>query len=103
MKIKVKSEKIIKAVEKLYGIKIELETPGDAREAIELILSRMGSKGMIDYKQLKEIEVKASQHYETSSVDYEMTFLLLFSFEEGVALEKKVAVLKDFQEFFSKV
>jgi hypothetical protein len=103
MKIKVKSENIIKAVEKLYGIQIELESPGDAKEAIELILSRMGSTGIIDYKQLKEIEVTSSKHYETSAVDYKMTFLLLFSFEEGVSLEKRVAVLKDFQEFFAKV
>ncbi|MFZ0451277.1 MAG: hypothetical protein WAL98_18735 [Desulfatiglandaceae bacterium] len=103
MKIKVKSEKIIKAVEKLYGIEIELETLGDAKEAIELILSRMGGKGMIDYKQLKEIEVTSLKEYETSAVDYKMTFLLLFSFEEGVPLEKRVVVIKDFQEFFSKV
>jgi len=103
MKIKVRSENIIKAVEKLYGIQIELESPGDAKEAIELILSRMGSKGIIDYNQLKEIEVTSSKHYETSAVDYKLTFLLLFSFEEGVPLEKRVAVLKDFQEFFAKV
>jgi pyruvate-formate lyase-activating enzyme len=103
MKIMVKSEKIIKAVEKMYGIEIELETAGDAKEAIELILNRMGGKGMIDYKQVKEIEVTSLKHYETSAVDYKMTFLLLFSFEEGVPLEKRVAVIKDFQEFFSKV
>ena len=40
MKIKVESEKIIKAVKKLDGIEIVLENLDDAREAINLILLR---------------------------------------------------------------
>ena len=42
MKIKVESEKIIKAVKKLDGIEMVLENLNDAKEAIELILSRSG-------------------------------------------------------------
>jgi hypothetical protein len=44
MKIKVESEKIIKAVKKLEGIEIVLENLNDAKEAIQLILSRSGLK-----------------------------------------------------------
>ena len=42
MKIKVESEKIIKAVKKLEDIEIVLENLSDAKEAIQLILSRSG-------------------------------------------------------------
>ena len=42
MKIKVESEKIIKAVKKLDGIEIVLENLDDAKEAINLILLRAG-------------------------------------------------------------
>ena len=42
MKIKVESERIIKAVKKLDGSEIVLENLDDAREAINLILLRTG-------------------------------------------------------------
>ncbi|MBW2094402.1 MAG: hypothetical protein JRI80_05890 [Deltaproteobacteria bacterium] len=103
MKIKVKSEKIIKAVKKMYGIEIELETTEDATDAISLILRKMSDTGQNNYKQLKEIGVTSSKQYETSSVDYELTFLLSFLFEEDVPLETRVAVIKDFQEFFARL
>jgi hypothetical protein len=103
MKIKVKSEKIMKAVKKMYGIEVELESTEDATEAIGLILRKMSKTGLDDYKQLKEIGVTASKHYETSAVDYELTFLLMFIFEEDASMETRVTVIKDFQEFFSKL
>ena len=49
MKIKVKGEKLVKAVQKMYGIEIEVESPGDAREAIDLILRRMAGEAKIGY------------------------------------------------------
>jgi hypothetical protein len=103
MKIKVKGEKLVKAVQKMYGIEIEVESPEDAREAIDLILSKMANEVEIDYKKLEEIEVKPERRYETSAVDYKMTFLLTFSFKDEASVETRVAVIKDFQEFFAKL
>ena len=40
MKIKVESEKIIKAVKKLNGIEVVLESAEDAKEAIDLVLRK---------------------------------------------------------------
>jgi len=85
MKIKVKSAKIAKAVKKMYGIEIEVESTEDATEAIGLILRKMSERGLEDYKLLKEIGVTASQNYETSAVDYELIFLLDFI----VAIDEK--------------
>ncbi len=103
MKIKVESEKIIKAVEKLSGIKIVLENVDDAKEAISLILNK--PELFEDHGQgtLKEVNVNAYQEYRTSAVDYQMVFLLEFVFEENVSQESRVSLIKRFQEFFEKI
>ena len=103
MKIKVKGEKLVKAVQKMYGIEIEVESPGDAREAIDLILGKMAEEAKINYEELEEIQVTPERRYETSAVDYKMTFLLTFSFKNEASVDTRVAVIKDFQEFFAKL
>jgi len=103
MKIKVESEKIVKAVEKLDGIEIVLDNPNDAKDAINLILRKTELFERDDYGKLKDVKVTSFQKYETSAVDYKMIFLLEFLFEEDTSLDTKVAVIKGFQEFFNKV
>lgn len=103
MKIKVESEKIVKAVKKLDGIEIVLDNPNDAKDAINLILRKTELFERDDYGKLKDVKVTSFQKYETSAVDYKMIFLLEFLFEEDTSLDTKVAVIKGFQEFFSKV
>jgi len=103
MKIKVESEKIIKAVKKLDGIEIVLENADDAKEALNLILKKTGLFDRDDYGKLKDVKVTSLQKYETSAVDYKMIFLLEFLFEQDVSLDTKASLIKEFQEFFSKV
>lgn len=103
MKIKVESEKIIKAVKKLDGVEIVLENPDDAKEAINLILRKDELFQRDDFGKLKEVKVTSFQKYETSAVDYKMLFLLEFFFEDDMPLDSKVALIKDLQEFFRKV
>jgi hypothetical protein len=47
--------------------------------------------------------VSSFQEYKTSAVDYKMVFVLEFLFEADVPAETKVGVIKDLQEFFSKL
>jgi hypothetical protein len=103
MKIKIESEKIIKAVKKLDGIEIVLENLDDAREAINLILLRVGLFEKHKDAEPKEVRVSSYQKYETTAVDYKMIFLLEFIFENDISLDTRVAVIKELQEFFSKV
>jgi copper chaperone CopZ len=103
MKIKVESEKIIKAVKKLDGIEIVLENAEDGKEALNLILRKTGLFDREDYGKLKDVTVTSLQKYETSAVDYKMIFLLEFIFEKDVSLDTKVGILKEFQEFFNKI
>ena len=103
MKIKVESEKIIKAVKRMDEIEIVLENLEDAKEAINLILIRTGLIEKHADLKLKDVKVTSYQKYETTAVAYKMIFLLEFIFDGEVPLEKEVAVLKEFQEFFSRI
>ncbi len=102
MKIKIERDKIIKAVRKLDGIEIVLENTADAKEAIDLILSKSDFFKGERFKILKDIVVTATQEYKTSAVDYNLVFTLEFNFEEGVTMDMKVAFIRGLQEFFSK-
>jgi hypothetical protein len=103
MKIKVESDKIVKAVKKLQGIEIVLESAEDAKEALHLILSRSGLSQKEGYTRLRDIQVSSIQKYETSAVDYKLLFLLEFLFEENTPIETKVSTIKDLQDFFNKI
>jgi len=103
MKIKVESEKIIKAVKKLHGIEMVLENANDAKEAINLVLRRTDLFKGESFAKLKEVAVSALQEYKTSAVDYKMIFLLEFVFNEDISLDAQVAVIKELQEFFQRV
>jgi len=103
MKIKVESEKIVKAVKKLEGIEMVLENAEDASEALNLILRRTDLLKVEDLAKLIEVKVSSFQEYKTSAVDYTMVFLLEFSFRPDMSAESKVAVIKALQEFFTKI
>ena len=103
MKIKVEGDKIVKIVKKMDGIEIVLENPGDAKEGIDLILSKSDLLTQDAFRGLKDIKVTAFQEYKTSAVDYKMIFLIEFMFEEDVPLGKKVSAIREFQAIFDKV
>jgi len=103
MKVKVESEKIVKAVKKLDGIQIVLESADDAKEAINLILRKTDLLKVDEQSKLREVKVTSLQEYETSAVNYKMVFLLEFLFEQDTSLDTKVAIIKEVQEFFGKI
>ena len=103
MKVKLEGEKIIKAVKKLDGIEMVLENAGDAKEALDLVLRKAGMLKGAHFGVLKDLKVSSFHEYNTSAVDYKLIFLLEFTFEEGASADIKVKVIKDLQEFFSKV
>jgi len=103
MKIKVESEKIVKAVKKLEGVEMVLENAEDAKEALGLILRRTDLLKEGDLGKLRDLKVSSFQEYKTSAVDYTMVFLLDFSFVPEASAESKVAVIRTLQDFFNKI
>lgn len=57
MKIKVESEKIVKAVKKLDGVEIILENTEDAKEAINLVLRKTEFFKKDEYAKLRDVKV----------------------------------------------
>jgi hypothetical protein len=102
MKIKVESEKIVKAVKKLHGIEMVLENAEDAKEALDLILRRTDLFERENFAKLKGVNVSAIQEYRTSAVDYKIAFLLDFMFEDGTSPETKLDIIKELQAFLHK-
>ena len=102
MKIKVLSEKIIKAVKKLDGVELVLENANDVKEALDLILRKTDLLNEQYNEQLQEIKVTSFEKYETSAVDYKMIVLIGFIFAEKTSLDVKVQIIKALQEFFEK-
>ena len=102
MKIRVDSNKIVKALKDLEGIEVVLESANDAKEAIDLIFRKTELSNSDEYKKLKDIAVTAVQEYETSAVDYNLVFVLEFVFENDVSVDTKVAFIKELQSFFGR-
>ena len=102
MKIRVDSNKIVKALKDLEGIEVVLENANDAKEAIDLIFRKTELSNSDEYKKLKDIAVTAVQEYETSAVDYNLVFVLEFVFENDVSVDTKVAFIKELQSFFGR-
>ncbi|TFG37086.1 MAG: hypothetical protein E4H39_02805 [Syntrophobacterales bacterium] len=103
MKIKVEREKIVGAVRKLSGIEIELEDADDASEALELILHDADFSKGADFSMLNDVRVTPLHEYENSAVDYKVLFLLDFVFEADVPANRKVALVKEFQDFLNNL
>jgi hypothetical protein len=103
MKIKVEREKIIKAVKKHEGIEIVLENTEDAKEAIDIVLRRTDLFKTDHISKLKEIKVTSIQEYKTSAVDYDITFMLEFFFEQDVSPDTRIEIIREFQAFFGKL
>lgn len=102
MKIKVESEKIVKAVKKLHGIEMVLENADDAKEALRLILKERGIFKEDPLGSIKDVSVSSFQEYKTSAVDYRLVFLLEFVFQDQVSADARVALIKELQNFFNK-
>lgn len=103
MKIRLDDMKIVKAVKKLDGVELVVETEDDALEGIRLILRKPDTIGTDHFARLKDIKVTHTRSYETSSVEYRIKFLLEFVFEDDVSLEDRVQAIKAFQAFLDRV
>lgn len=103
MKIKVEREKIVGAVRKLAGVEIVLEDADDASEALELILHGADFSEGADFTTLKDVKVTPLREYENSAVDYRVLFLLDFVFEADVPADRKVSLIKKFQDFLNNL
>ncbi len=102
MRIKVRDEKIIKAIKKFEGIDIVLRTVEDARKGIRLILRRTEISKTPDYAGLKDIVITQVVEHPTSAVEYYTYYEIEFVLSDDRYADMEIALIKEIQSIFEK-
>jgi NMD protein affecting ribosome stability and mRNA decay len=103
MRIKVRDEKIIKAIKKLEGIDIILKTVEDAKKAMRLILRKTAISRSNDYAGLKDIAITQVVEHTTSAVEYQTYYEVEFILTDDQYIEMEISLIKELQTMFEKI
>ena len=102
MRIKVRDEKIAKAIKKLEGIDIVLRTVEDAKKAIRLILRKTEISKTPDYAGLKDIAVTQVIESRTSAVENLISYEVEFILADERYTDMEIALIKELQSMFER-
>ena len=103
MRIKVRDEKIIKAIKKLDGIDIILKNAGDAKNAMLLILHKTEISGTKDFEGIKDIALTQVVEHATSAVEYQTYYEIEFLLTDDKFIKMEVNLIKELQDMFEKL
>jgi hypothetical protein len=103
MRIKVRDEKIAKAIKKLEGVDIVLKTVEDAKKAIRLILRKTEISKTPDYAGLKDIAVTQVLESRTSAVENLISYEIEFILTDDRYMDMEIALIKELQSMFEKL
>jgi NMD protein affecting ribosome stability and mRNA decay len=103
MRIRVRDEKIMKAIKKLEGIDIVLKNAEDAKKAMRLILRKTEVSKSKDYEGLKDIVITQVIEHPTSAVEYHTYYEIEFVLSEDRFIEMEIALIKELQALFEKL
>ncbi len=103
MRIRVRDEKIIKAIKKLEGIDIIIKTVEDAKKAISLILRKTEMSKSKDYEGLKDISITQVVEHPTSAVEYHIYYEIEFILNDDRYTAMEIALIKELQGMFEKL
>ncbi len=103
MRIRVRDEKIIKAIKKFEGIDIILKTVEDAKRAMRLILRKTEISRTKDFEGLKDIAITQVVEHATSAVEYQTYYEVEFILTDDHFIEMEIALIKELQTLFEKI
>jgi NMD protein affecting ribosome stability and mRNA decay len=103
MKIRVRDEKITKAVKNLEGIDIVLKSVEDAKKAMRLILRKMEIARIKDYEGLRDIAITKVVEHATSAVEYQTYYEVEFILTDERFIDMEIALIKELQTMFEKL
>jgi NMD protein affecting ribosome stability and mRNA decay len=103
MRIRVRDEKISKAIKKLEGIDIILKTVDDAKKAMRLILGKTEISRTKEYEGLKDIAITQVVEHTTSAVEYQTYYEVEFILTDDHFIEMEIALIKELQSMFEKI
>ena len=103
MKIRVRDEKITKAIKKLEGIDIVLKTVEDAKRAMLLILRKTEMSRTKEYEGIKDITITRIVEHATSAVEYQTYYEVEFILTDERFIDMEIALIKELQSMFEKL
>ncbi len=103
MRIKVRDEKITKAIKKLEGIDIILKNVEDAKKAMHLILHKTEISGTKDFEGIKDVAITQVVEHATSAVEYQTYYEIEFILTDERFIEMEVTLIKELQTMFEKL
>jgi NMD protein affecting ribosome stability and mRNA decay len=103
MKIRVRDEKIIKAIKNVEGIDIVLKSVEDAKKAMQLILRKTETSRTKDYEGLREIAITRVVEHTTSAVEYQTYYEVEFVLIDERFIDMEIALIKELQTMFEKL
>jgi predicted GIY-YIG superfamily endonuclease len=103
MKIRVRDEKITKAINNLEGIDIVLKTAEDAKKAMLLILRKTEISRTKDYEGLTDIAITRVVEHATSAVEYQTYYEVEFILTNERFTDMEIALIKELQAMFEKL
>jgi hypothetical protein len=103
MRIKVRDEKITKAIKKLEGIDIILKSVEDAKKAMQLIILRMDVSKAKDFEGLKDIVLTQVVEHPTSAMEHDIYYEIEFLLTDERFLEMEIRLIKELQSLFEKL
>jgi hypothetical protein len=103
MRIKVRDEKIMRAIKKLEGIDIILKNVEDAKRAMRLILRKTDISKTKDYEGLKEIIMIQVVEHPTSAVESHIYYEIEFILTDERFMDMEIELIKELQGLFEKL
>lgn len=102
MRIKVRDEKIIRAIKKLEGIDIVLRTVEDAKRALRLILRKTQIAKTPEHAGLKDIAVTQVIESRTSAVENLISYEIEFILTDDRYMDMEISLIRELQAMFEK-
>jgi NMD protein affecting ribosome stability and mRNA decay len=103
MRIKVRDEKISRAIKKLEGIDIIIKTVEDAKKVMRLILRKTEISRTKDYEGLKDMTITQVVEHATSAVEYQTFYEIEFILTDDRFIDMEIALIKELQTIFQKL
>jgi hypothetical protein len=100
MKIKVSEEQLTRAIQRLEGIDVILDTVDEARKALGLVLKRTECSKREDFRGLKEIQIAQKVEHATTAMEHRPVYIIDFIVEDDSYLPMEIALIQELQRIF---
>jgi hypothetical protein len=102
MKIKVSEKQLTRAIERLIGINIILDTVDEARKALGLILDKTEASKRQEYAGLKEMKISQKVEHATTAMEHKNVYVIEFVLENDSYLPMEIELIHELQQIFSQ-